>query len=385
MIPNEKPALDASAEQRALLEVVFQASGDSIFSIDRHYRLTSFNEAFARVLRERTGRAFQVGENVLDSTRSAAERARMKASLDRALAGERFVEELFYPAPPAEGRWAELLRTPIRSPEGEVTGVVVYSKDITRRMLHYERAKSANATLERLIARRTAELAAVNEELEAFAYSISHDLRAPLRAIDGFARILERDFAAEVPEKAQAHLARIREAAGRMGALIEGLLAFSRLGRRALHVRELEVADVVRAALEDLAAEREGRPVELVVGELGTCRADPTLLRQVFVNLLSNALKYTRGREPARIEVRAFSLQDGTHAWAVADNGVGFDMAYADRLFGVFQRLHREEEYEGTGVGLALVRRIVERHGGRVWADARPGAGATFSFTLEAR
>jgi len=257
----------------------------------------------------------------------------------------------------------------------------VYSKDITHRMRVHERALDANATLERLIAARTEQLAAANRELEAFAYSVSHDLRAPLRAIDGFARIVDRDHGAALPEKARQHFGRIREAAQRMGALIEGLLAFSRLGRQSLNVQTVEMGSVVQAALADLAGEREGRSLELAVGELGRCRADATLLRQVFVNLVGNALKYTRGREPARIEIGS-TLQEGRRAWHVADNGVGFDMAHAGRLFGVFQRLHREEDYEGTGVGLALVRRIVERHGGRVQAEASPGAGATFRFTL---
>jgi PAS domain S-box-containing protein len=381
-VDQEKiPSRWASDEQHALLEVVFHASADSIFSVDRGYRLTSFNEAFRRVMRERAGRDFRVGDSVLDSMRTSAERERLKASLDRALAGERFVEELRYDPPPEEGRWAELLRTPIYDRDGAVTGVVVYSKDITHRMQVHERALDANATLERLIAARTEQLAAANRELEAFAYSVSHDLRAPLRAIDGFARIVDRDHGDALPEKARQHFGRIREAAQRMGALIEGLLAFSRLGRQSLNVQPLEVGSVVQAALADLAGEREGRSLELAVGELGRCRADATLLRQVFVNLVGNALKYTRGREPARIEIGS-TLQDGRRAWHVADNGVGFDMAHAGRLFGVFQRLHREEDYEGTGVGLALVRRIVERHGGRVQAEARPGAGATFRFTL---
>lgn len=218
-------------------------------------------------------------------------------------------------------------------------------------------------------------------ELEDFTYSISHDLRAPLRAIDGFARIMERDFAPQFPEKAQEHLGRIRDAAQRMGALIEGLLEFARLGRQGLELRELDVASVAAAALEDLAGEREGRAVEITQGDLGSCRADRTLLTRVFVNLIGNALKYSRSRDPARIEIGS-QMHSGRRAWFIADNGVGFDMAHAGRLFGVFQRLHRAEEYEGTGVGLALVKRIVERHGGRVWAESVAQCGATVHFTL---
>ena len=244
--------------------------------------------------------------------------------------------------------------------------------------------EALNEALERSIAERVGELAAANRELEAFAYSVSHDLRAPLRAIDGFARIIARDYAADFPDKAQQHLARIRGAAQRMGTLIEGLLEFSRLGRLALRAEEHDMAPLVAQAIEELAAEREAREVEFIVGELGRCRADRRLLAQVLANLLGNALKYTRTRRPARIEVGS-ELREGRRLWYVADNGVGFDMRHAARLFGVFQRLHREEEYEGAGVGLALVQRIVERHGGRVWAEAQPDLGATFYFTLEGR
>ena len=192
--------------------------------------------------------------------------------------------------------------------------------------------------LERRVAERTAALQAANQELEAFSYSVSHDLRAPLRAVDGFSRILIDDYAPELSAEARRYLHRVRDGAQRMGQLVDGLLAFSRLGRQALVMRPVAPADIVRRALAELAGECEGRHVEIVTGELPPCQADPTLLMEVYLNLLSNALKYTRGRDPARIEVGA--LKSGTavaaQTYFVKDNGVGFDMSYADKLFGVF-------------------------------------------------
>jgi light-regulated signal transduction histidine kinase (bacteriophytochrome) len=238
-----------------------------------------------------------------------------------------------------------------------------------------------NAELEQRVVRRTAELEVANHELEAFAYSVSHDLRAPLRAMDGFSRILMEDFAANLDSSAQRYLRLVRENAQQMGDLIDHLLAFSRLGRQALKIQPVDVADVVCQAVENVYAAREGRDVTIVIGDLPSCQADPVLLRQVYINLLGNALKFTRERENPTIEVGCLH-QDGQDVFFVKDNGVGFDMQYAHKLFGVFQRLHRAEEYEGTGVGLATVQRIIHRHGGRIWAEAEANRGAAFFFTL---
>jgi signal transduction histidine kinase len=243
------------------------------------------------------------------------------------------------------------------------------------------RIRGLNADLERRVLERTAQLEDTVKELEAFSYSVSHDLRGPLRAVNGFSRILLQDYAAQLAPDAQGHLRMVSENAQQMGRLIDDLLAFSRLGRQQLRTQRVLPAEVVRGALDELAPEREGREVQIVLGELAACQADPVLLRQVYVNLLSNALKFTRRREIARIEV-GWRMLDGEATYFVKDNGAGFDMRYADKLFGVFQRLHRAEDYDGTGVGLAIVNRIVHRHGGRVWAEAAPDQGATFFFTL---
>ena len=225
-------------------------------------------------------------------------------------------------------------------------------------------------------------LEAANKELEAFSYSVSHDLRAPLRAIDGFSRILIEEHAREQTSEAQEYLHLVRENTLKMGRLVDDLLAFSRLGRQPLKVQHVEPADLVRHVLEDLRNEQEGRRIEVSIGDLPSCQADPALLKQVWVNLLSNAIKYTRTREPARIEI-GYQQTAAEQIYFVRDNGVGFDMKYANKLFGVFQRLHRAEEYEGTGVGLAIVQRIIQRHGGRVWAEAEVDKGTIFYFTIE--
>jgi light-regulated signal transduction histidine kinase (bacteriophytochrome) len=226
-----------------------------------------------------------------------------------------------------------------------------------------------------------AELASANRELEAFSYSVSHDLRAPLRAMDGFSRILLEEYADGLPEDAQRYLRLVRDNATQMGRLIDDLLAFSRLSRQELVRRRVDPAAVARQVMQELAATSDARRVEVQIAELPPTRADPLLLRQVYANLLGNALKFTRDRDPAVIEVGGLEC-DGEAVYTVRDNGVGFDMRYADKLFGVFQRLHRAEDYEGTGVGLAIVQRIIHRHGGRVWAESTPGQGATFFFTL---
>ena len=229
-----------------------------------------------------------------------------------------------------------------------------------------------------------AQLEAANHELEAFSYSVSHDLRSPLRAIDGFSRMLLRDYEALLPAEGQRRLQVVRDNAQQMGELIDDLLTFSRLSRQPLKKEPVAPTSLVRRVLSDLSAEQDGRQVEITVADLPTCQADPGLLKQVFVNLLSNALKYTRKCQVAHIEV-GFKSYDGAIVYFVKDNGAGFDMRYVDKLFGVFQRLHRAEDYEGTGVGLAMVQRIIHRHGGRIWAEAEVDRGATFYFTLEGK
>lgn len=235
--------------------------------------------------------------------------------------------------------------------------------------------------LEERVRRRTAELEAANMELEAFSYSVSHDLRAPVRHVDGFVRLLEKELSPP-GAKAAHYLATIAAAARRMGALIDDLLALSRAGRQSLELRRVDLGAMVRELIRELGGDTGKRGVQWTLGELPVVMADASLLRIVLHNLLANALKYTRTQPLARIAVEARQEAAGTVEITVRDNGVGFDTRFKDKLFGVFQRLHRDEEFEGTGIGLATARRIVHRHGHRIWATSELGKGAAFTFTI---
>jgi hypothetical protein len=247
-----------------------------------------------------------------------------------------------------------------------------------------ERAvRELNATLEVRVTERTAELATANRELESFSYSVSHDLRAPLRAIAGYSRILINRCAPVLTEEGQRLLNSVISSAHRMSQLIDDLLRFSRLSRQPLSKGRVHLKALVQEIAADLMKESGERVIEFQISDLPDCQGDASLLRQVFSNLLSNAVKFTRGKEPGIVQVDCHDLP-GEKLYFVRDNGAGFDMQYADNLFGVFQRLHPAEEFEGTGIGLSIVQRIIQRHGGRVWAEAAPNEGATFYFTLPA-
>jgi PAS domain S-box-containing protein len=277
---------------------------------------------------------------------------------------------------------AEVIRD---SQTGKALKVVGTVQDITERRRVEEEIRLLNAGLEERVALRTDELAAANRELEAFAYSVSHDLRAPLRAIDGFSRILLEDYAADLSPDAEEYLHLVRSNTQQMGHLIDDLLSFSRLNRQPLKKHRVQMEALVRQVLSELQHEQEGRDVIIKLSNLPDCFADSALLKQVLVNLLTNALKFTAQCEKAVIEIgwQDSELEGIGPVYFVKDNGVGFDMKYDHKLFKVFQRLHRAEDYEGTGVGLAIVQRIIQRHGGRVWAEGALNQGATFFFTLE--
>ncbi len=243
--------------------------------------------------------------------------------------------------------------------------------------------EALNEVLEKRVEARTSELAAANEELEAFSYSVSHDLSPPLRAVAGFTKILQDDHSTKLNDDGKRFLALVRKNTHQMGDLIDDLLAFSRLSRQEISALEVDIEAITQSAWDLLKQSWSGRTIEFKIHDLPRVKADPVLLKQVLVNLLSNAIKFTRDEEKAMIEV---GLQESrNNEWVtfyVRDNGVGFNEKYARNLLGVFQRLHRAEEYEGTGVGLAIVQRIIHRHGGSVSATSKPNEGATFLFSL---
>jgi signal transduction histidine kinase len=244
-----------------------------------------------------------------------------------------------------------------------------------------QQIRKMNEQLEERVRLRTAELEAANSELEAFSYSVSHDLRAPLRHVDGFSRILIESQGSKMDAEGQRYLGEIRDASQRMAGMIEDLLRLAQIGRQQLRLQKTSIKDVIDDVLADLKSEVCERRIEWRVGELPSLECDRGLVKQVFTNLVGNAVKYTRPREVAVIEI-GHCDGEGHPVIFVRDNGAGFEMKYADKLFGAFQRLHRQDEFEGTGVGLATVHRIIRRHGGRIWAEAEPQKGATFYFTL---
>jgi PAS domain S-box-containing protein len=370
-------------EGEARFASVIGSAMDAIIIVDSGQRVVVFNAAAERVFRcsrdEVLGRPLDafIPSRFRDAHRHHVERFGATGVTSRsmgavsAISGLRANGEEF----PIEASISQV----------EVAGqtlCTVILRDVTERRRAEQEILCLNAELEARVRLRTAELEAANQDLEAFSYSVSHDLRAPLRTVDGFSQAVLEDFGPQLPDEGQRLLQTIRVGAQRMGKLIDDLLAFSRLGRQALNNRvTTDMAELVRQALDELGPERQRRGVDLRIAELAPAEADLPLIKQVWINLLSNALKYTRNREMAIVEVGS-TVEEGENVYFVRDNGTGFDMRYAKKLFGVFQRLHRSEDFEGTGVGLAIAQRIVQRHGGRIWAEAAVEQGATFRFTL---
>jgi PAS domain S-box-containing protein len=312
-------------------------------------------------------------------------RARLVAAIDAAVAravGWDFEIEIRTPS--GTPRWARSIGHPVCEADGRVLRLYGALQDVTAQHEAAAEIRRLNEELEGRVRLRTAELEAANRELESFSYSVSHDLRAPLRTMDGFAEMIVEDYAALLPPDGARRLQVIRQRAQHMGVLIDDLLKLSRLGREPLYLAEVDMRALVEETLAEQLPSCGDRRIEVEIGALPACRGDRGLLKQVWVNLTANALKYTRRRDTAHVSIGSERAGDGPVAYFVRDDGTGFDMADASKLFGVFQRLHRSDEFEGTGVGLAIVQRIVQRHDGRVWCDARPGDGAAFFFTVGA-
>lgn len=310
--------------------------------------------------------------------------AQVRAALDTALAGDGGRFQAFCPSAMGTPRWWDVIVTPIRAADGRPERLLAISRDITAHKQIELTRQSAHDLLEQRVEERTAELLAANKELEAFSYTISHDLRAPLRAIDGYSHVLVEDYNDRLDEEGRRVLGVVRSEAQRMGRLIDELLIFFRVGRQVIEPRETDMHALAMTAYEEAAALGSGRKITAEIALLPVAHGEPVMLRQVWANLVMNAVKFTRHCDAAFIQIGA-TQEQGETIYFVRDNGAGFDMAHAGKLFGVFQRLHGEAEFEGTGVGLAFVKRIILRHGGRVWAEGAVDRGATFFFALPDR
>jgi PAS domain S-box-containing protein len=362
------------------LAAIVESSDDAIFSKSLDGVILSWNQGAERLFGYSAAEAVGQSAAILALPGGKNEG---RDIISKIVAGER-VEHYETQRRRKDGERIDVSLTvsPVKDSTGKVVGFSSIARDITER----KRATAVidlNSVLEQRVRERTAELEASNQELEAFTYSVAHDLRAPLRHLDGFSKLLVEEHHAKLSSDALEYVATIRDSALHMGALIDDLLNFAQVGRKQLSMQVTGLNTLVDEVRGALNRENADRWIEWKVETLPFVECDPALMKQVFVNLLSNAVKFTRPRKPAVIEV-GVTHQDAARPVYVRDNGVGFSMKYVSKLFGVFQRLHRSEDFEGTGVGLATVQRIIQKHGGRVWAQAELEKGATFYFTLGA-
>jgi len=371
-ITAQKQAGEQLREAHRRITSLLETISDGFHTFDREWRYTYVNPATVRMLHK--SREELLGSNVWEVWPHLAGSA-FGAAYRRAVAENVPVQfEAFYPEP--LNAWREVRCYP--SPEG----LAVFLTDTTERKQAEEEIKRLNAEREKRVLDRTAQLEAANKELETFAYSVSHDLRAPLRGIDGWSLALMEDFGPQLDEEARHYLGRVRSEAQRMGQLIDDLLRLSRVTRAPLNRDRVDLTAVAHGIAGSLRELHAGRQIEFAIQPELTASGDAQLLEVALTNLLGNSAKFTGKQPVGRIEVGR-TEREGRPAFYVRDNGAGFDMAYARSLFGPFQRLHRASEFPGTGIGLATVQRIIHRHGGRVWAEAQVDRGATFYFTLE--
>jgi PAS domain S-box-containing protein len=369
------------AAEGTLLQAFVAGLPEVAFAKDRDGRFLAATQACARELG--VGSARELAGRSASEFLPSDVAARHEAEESSVLGGES-LENKEEVTVTGDGRRCVRLVTkaPLRAADGTILGLIGLSRDVTASRSAEEALRQHNGDLERRVQERAAQLEAVNKEFESFSYSVSHDLRAPLRHIQGFVELLQRATDGQLAEKPRHFMKVISDASVEMGRLIDDLLAFSRVGRVEMLETRVHLDGLLRETLRVLQPPANGRTIDWKILPLPEVVGDVAMLRQVIVNVIDNAVKYTRGREPAEIEVGCAGESEGWATIYVRDNGTGFDMKYAHKLFGVFQRLHRADEFEGTGIGLATVRRVLARHGGRVWAEAEVGRGATFYFTL---
>jgi PAS domain S-box-containing protein len=373
--------LTALKAEREFLRKVINTAPGMIFLKDSQGRYILANKA----LGDAYGTTIEgvVGKTDGELIPDAAEAARFRQDDAEVIRTRRENVVAEEPLTTADGRtrWFTTIKVPLVNDDGTCDKMLGVAIDITERKQIREELVRLNASLEQRVAQRTVQLEMANNELEAFSYSVSHDLRAPLRHITGFINLLRQRAADGLDDKNRHYLTVIARAAEQMGTLIDDVLAFSRMGRAEMATTLVDTRQMVEELIASFRQESKGRDISWSVAPLPRVRGDPSMLRAVWVNLISNAVKFTAGKAPAVIRIGHFG-QAGEDVFFVKDNGAGFDMRYVDKLFGLFQRLHRAEDFEGTGVGLANVRRIVSRHGGRTWAEGAPGQGASFYFSL---
>ena len=359
------------------LDALINNTKDLMWSVDREYRLITSNKSFDEAGEKYFGKSLQRGDNILLVSYKVEMGDHFKEQYDRAFTGESFIETEHFDFP--REQWTEISYNPIRKGK-DVIGTACHTREVTERKKAEREIKMLNETLEKKVEERTEQLKKVNDELEAFSYSVSHDLRAPLRSINGYASILSEDFGDKLDEEGKNVLMSIIRNANRMGQLIDDMLNFSRVGRLSVTAALIDMDNLVKKILSELPPP-ENKETQFQLHQIDSVKGDLDLIKQVWTNYILNAVKFSSKIEKPMIEIGSQDKEEEV-VYFVRDNGAGFDNRYNHKLFGVFQRLHKQTEFEGTGVGLAIVKRIVEKHQGSVWAEGMPNQGASFYFSL---